>query len=50
MASTPNRSGGLFETIEKDPNSKYEKIVLDYTVGLDKIYDRKEVEKKKKKR
>jgi hypothetical protein len=37
----------LYETIEKDPNSKYCKIVLDYTVGLDKIYDRKEIEKKK---
>jgi hypothetical protein len=47
MTSTPNRPGGLFETIEKDPNSKYCKIVLDYQVGLDKIYDRKEIEKKK---
>ena len=47
MASTPNRPGGLFETIEKDPNSKYCKIMLDYTVGLDKIYDRNEIEKKK---
>ena len=47
MVSTPNRPGGLFETIEKDPNSKYCKIVLDYTVGLDKIYDRKEIGKKK---
>ena len=47
MASTPNGPGRLFETIEKDPNSKYYKINLDYTVGLDKIYDRKEIEKKK---
>jgi len=47
MVSTPNRPGGLFETIERDPNSKYHKIVLDYTVGLDKIFDRKEIEKKK---
>ena len=47
MASTPNRPGGLFKSIEEDPNSKYEKIFLDYTVGLDKIYDRKEIEKKK---
>ena len=29
MTSTPNRPGGLFETIQKDPNSKYEKIILD---------------------
>lgn len=47
MVSTPNAPGGLFESIEKDPNSKYHKIFLDYTVGLDKIYDRKEIEKKK---
>ena len=47
IASTPNRTGGLFECIEKDLNSKYEKIFLDYTVGLDKIYDRKDIEKKK---
>jgi hypothetical protein len=47
MVSTPNAPGGLFESIEKDPKSKYHKIVLDYTVGLDKIYDRKEIEKKK---
>lgn len=26
MVSTPNAPGGLFETIEKDPDSKYEKI------------------------
>jgi hypothetical protein len=48
MVSTPNAPGGLFETIEKDPNSKYEKIFLDYTIGLDKIYNRKEIENKKK--
>ena len=47
IASTPNRTGGLFECIEKDLNSKYEKIFLDYIVGLDKIYDRKDIEKKK---
>jgi hypothetical protein len=47
MVSTPNRPDGLFQSIEKDPNSKYHKIILDYTVGLDKIYDRKEIEKKK---
>jgi hypothetical protein len=32
---------------EADKTSKYEKIILHYTVGLDKIYDRKEIEKKK---
>ena len=47
MVSTPNRPDGLFHSIEKDPNSKYHKIILDYTVGLGKIYDPLEIEKKK---
>ena len=47
MVSTPNQPGGLFERIEKDPNSKYAKLFLDYTYGLDKIYDRAFIEKKK---
>jgi Terminase large subunit, T4likevirus-type, N-terminal len=47
MVSTPNRPDGLFQCIEKDPNSKYEKIILHYTVGLGKIYDPLEIEKKK---
>jgi hypothetical protein len=47
MVSTPNAPMGLFETIEKDPNSKYEKIALPCQVGLNKIYDPLEIEKKK---
>jgi len=47
MVSTPNRPGGLFESIEKDANSKYHKIVLLYDVGLGKIYDPIEIERKK---
>ena len=47
MVSTPNAPGGLFERIEKDKNSKYTKLFLDYTYGLDKIYDRVFLEKKK---
>jgi len=47
IVSTPNAPGGLFERIEKDPNSKYKKLFLDYTFGLDKIYDRAFIEKKK---
>ena len=39
MASTPNRPDGLFEGIEKDPNSKYKKLFLGYELGLGKIYD-----------
>jgi hypothetical protein len=47
MVSTPNAPDGLFERIEKDDNSKYFKLKLDYTYGLDKIYDRSFIEKKK---
>lgn len=46
MVSTPNRSDALFQSIQKDPNSKYHKIILDYTVGLGKIYDPIEIQKK----
>lgn len=47
MCSTPNRPDGLFQSIEKGPNSKYHKIVLTYEFGLGKIYDPLEIEKKK---
>lgn len=47
MISTPNAPDGLFHSIGQDPNSKYEKIVLSYEVGLDKIFDRQEIERKK---
>ena len=47
MVSTPNAPGGLFERIEKDPNSKYKKLFLGYQYGLDRIYDRAFIEKKK---
>jgi hypothetical protein len=46
MVSTPNRPDGLFQNIEKDPNSKYHKIILTYEVGLGKIYDPVEIKKK----
>ena len=35
------------QRIENDPNSKYYKLKLDYTYGLDKIYNRQFIEKKK---
>ncbi|HSA73597.1 MAG TPA: hypothetical protein VLD84_06550 [Nitrososphaeraceae archaeon] len=47
MASTPNRSGGLFQKIENDSTSKYAKLMLDYRYGLGTIYDRMFIEKKK---
>jgi len=47
MCSTPNRPDGLFQSIEYDKSSKYVKIILPYQIGLDKIYDRAFIEKKK---
>jgi hypothetical protein len=47
MVSTPNRPDGLFHSIEFDKNSKYEKIILTYEVGLGKIYDPQDIAKKK---
>ena len=47
LCSTPFKPGGLMQTIENDPNSKYVKLKLDYTYGLDRIYDRQFIEKKK---
>jgi hypothetical protein len=38
MVSTPDAPDGLFEKIERDANSKYAKLLLDYTHGLGKIY------------
>lgn len=46
LVSTPNAPGGLFERIEKDGNSKYKKLFLDYTYGLGKIYDTEYIKKK----
>lgn len=48
MVSTPFEPGGLFEQMEKEENSNYKRIFLDYTYGVDKIYDREELESEKK--
>ena len=47
MVSTPNAPDGLFEKIEREPESTclYKRLFLDYTYGLDKIYTREEIEK-----
>lgn len=47
MVSTPNAPGGLFERIERDPNSKYKKLFLGYELGLGKIYDPEYIAQKK---
>lgn len=45
MVSTPNAPEGLFERIEKEPESTclYKRILLDYTYGLGKIYTADEI-------
>jgi hypothetical protein len=47
MVSTPNNPGGMFDRIESDADSRYEKVFLPYTVGLDQIYDPKEIDEAK---
>jgi hypothetical protein len=50
MVSTPNAPNGLFEKIEKEPETSciYKRLKLDYTYGLDKIYATEEIAKAKK--
>jgi hypothetical protein len=45
MVSTPNVPEGLFEKIEREPENTclYNRLFLDYTYGLDKIYTREEI-------
>ena len=47
LCSTPFKPNGLMQRIENDPNSKYVKLKIDFTYGLDTIYDREFIEKKK---
>jgi hypothetical protein len=45
LSSTPNRPDGLMQQIEKDDSNKWKKLKLDYTYGLNTIYDFKEISK-----
>lgn len=46
MVSTPNNPGGLYESIEKEKKCLYERIFLDYKIGLrDKMFTVKEIQK-----
>jgi hypothetical protein len=49
MMSTPNNPGGLFEQIENEPSETclYNRLFLDYRVGLGKIYSIADIEKAK---
>ena len=46
MVSTPNAPDGLFERIEKEPESTclYMRLFLDYTYGLGRIYTQAEID------
>lgn len=43
MISTPNAPGGLYETIELENPSIYNKIFLPYTIGLGSIFSKEEI-------
>jgi hypothetical protein len=47
LASTPNRPGSLFDSIEREKENEciYHRIKLDYTYGLGKIYTKEEIDK-----
>lgn len=49
MVSTPNAPGGIFDNIEREPESTciYKRIQLDYTYGMGKIYSDVEIESAK---
>ena len=48
VVSTPYKPGDLFEQIDRDPNSIFNKLSFHYSVGLDKIYNPEDIEKEKK--
>jgi hypothetical protein len=49
MVSTPNAPDGLFDKIEREPESSciYKRLKMDYTYSLDKIYTKEEIAKAK---
>jgi hypothetical protein len=50
MVSTPNAPEGLFERMEKEPESTclYKRVFLDYTYGLNRIYTQDEIDAAKR--
>jgi hypothetical protein len=47
LGSTPYSIDGLMHTIQKEENSIYTKLFLNYEVGLNKIFSKKDIEKAK---
>lgn len=48
MVSTPNMPGGLFESIETEPDSLYHKVILGWQRGLGSIYTDTDIEQAKR--
>jgi hypothetical protein len=47
MVSTPNKPGGLFDTMEREASSNYHRVYFHYSRGIGKIYNPQEIEKEK---
>jgi hypothetical protein len=45
VVSTPASPGGLMETIQREENSIYYKLMMNYEVGLNKIYTKQDIER-----
>ena len=48
LVSTPNMPGGLFQTIESEPQSLYHKIILGWQRGLGTIYTEQDITRAKR--
>jgi hypothetical protein len=48
LISTPNLPGGLYDRMDREPNSRYQTFRFNYEVGLDLIYDRAQIENAKR--
>ena len=47
LVSTPNRPGGLFDTMEREQDSNYQRLYFHYTRGIGKIYNSHEIERER---
>jgi hypothetical protein len=43
MVSTPNMPGGLFESMSNEKDRIYHRMYMDYSVGLGRIYNNKQI-------
>lgn len=47
MVSTPNRPGGLFDSMERESASNYRRLFYHYTRGIGKIYNPEEISRER---